>query len=129
MIDAYTEIEGGRTTTTKSNKEKEIVLRIHHNLAPIKIAILPLSKKDSLKKIAEKIYHNLKKHWTVQYDEASSIGRRYRRQDEIGTSYCLTVDFDSIEDKKVTIRDRDTMKQERIDINNLIDFFREKLES
>jgi len=104
-------------------------LRLHHNLAPIKIAILPLSKKDPLGKIAKEIYHNLRKYWVVQYDETSSIGRRYRRQDETGTPYCLTVDFDSIEDKKVTIRDRDTMKQERIDISSLIDFFREKLQS
>ena len=128
MVDAYTEIEGGRTTTTESNKEKETVLRLHHNLAPVKIAVLPLSKKDSLKKITKEIYHNLRKYWIVQYDEASSIGRRYRRQDEIGTPYCLTVDFDSIEDKKVTVRDRDTMKQERINISDLINFFREKLE-
>jgi len=128
MFDAYTEIEGGRTTTTESNKEKEIVLRLHHNIAPIKIAVLPLSKKEPLANIAKEIYHNLRKCWTVQYDDTSSIGRRYRRQDETGTPYCLTVDFDSIEDKQVTVRDRDTMKQERININDLIDFFREKLE-
>ncbi len=129
IIDAYTEIEGGRTLTTKSNKEREIVLFLHHNLAPIKIAILPLSKKDPLGKMAKEIQCKLRKYWTVKYDETSSIGRRYRRQDEIGTPYCLTVDFDSIEDKKVTIRDRNTMEQERVNISDLVDFFREKLES
>jgi len=69
----------------------------------------------------------LKKYWMVQYDEVGSIGRRYRRQDEIGTLYCVTVDFDSLDDKKVTIRDRDTMKQERISIEELIDYLKDKL--
>jgi len=127
LVDAYEEIKGGRTTTTKSNKEQEVVLRLHKDLAPIKAAILPLSKKEPLKKVAQDIYQNLKKYWMVQYDEVGSIGRRYRRQDEIGTLYCITVDFDSLDDKKVTIRDRDTMKQKRISIEELTDYLKDKL--
>ncbi len=127
LTDAYEEIKGGRTTTTRSNKEQEVVLRLHKDLAPIKVAILPLSKKEPLKKVAQSIYKDLKKYWMVQYDEVGSIGRRYRRQDEIGTLYCVTVDFDSLDDKKVTIRDRDTMKQERISIEELIDYLKDKL--
>lgn len=127
LIDAYEEISGGRTTTTESKKEKEVVLRLHKDLAPIKVAILPLSKKDSLIKLAQDINKELKKRWMTQYDEIGSIGRRYRRQDEIGTLYCVTVDFESLEDKKITIRDRDTMKQERIAIKDLIGSLNEKL--
>jgi len=127
LVDAYEEIKGGRTTTTKSNKEQEVVLRLHKDLAPIKAAILPLSKKEPLKKLAQSIYKDLKKYWMVQYDEVGSIGRRYRRQDEIGTLYCITIDFDSLDDKKVTIRDRDTMKQKRIRIKELTDYLKDKL--
>jgi len=128
LVDAYKEIKGGRTTTTQANKEQEVVLRLHKDLAPIKVAILPLSKKEPLKKVAQGIYKDLKKYWMVQYDEVSSIGRRYRRQDEIGTLYCITVDFDSLNDKKVTIRDRDTMKQNRVAINALVDYLKNKLD-
>jgi glycyl-tRNA synthetase len=127
LLDAYEEIEGGRTTTTESNKEKEVVLRLHKSLAPIKVAILPLSKKEPLASKAQEIATELRKYWTVMYDESQSIGRRYRRQDEIGTPYCVTVDFDTIEkDQKVTVRDRDTMEQERININELISFIQNK---
>jgi len=127
LIDAYEEIKGGRTTTTKSNKEQEVVLHLHKDLVPIKAAILPLSKKEPLKNLAKDIYKDLKKYWMVQYDEVGSIGRRYRRQDEIGTLYCITIDFDTLDDKKVTIRDRDTMKQDRINIKELIDYLKDKL--
>ena len=123
LVDAYTEISGGRSTTTQSNKEVEVIMRLDKKLAPIKIAVLPLSKKDNLTPVAKEIYQNLRPHWACDYDEVSSIGRRYRRQDEIGTPYCLTVDFDSLEDKAVTVRDRDTMKQERIKIAELVDYF------
>ena len=87
---------------------------------------MPLVKKEQLTKLARKIFNFLKNNYTLQYDEVGSIGRRYRRQDEIGTPYCLTVDFDSLIDKKVTVRDRDTMKQERIFISELGDYFGEK---
>lgn len=127
LIDAYEEIEGGRTTTTKSIKESEIVLRLHKKLAPIKVAILPLSRKEELTKPAYEIYRNLQKHFMCQYDETASIGKRYRRQDEIGTPYCITFDFDSVEDKKVTVRDRDTMEQVRIATIDLAKYLEDKL--
>lgn len=126
MLEAYTEIEGGRSTTTESNKAKEVVLKLHPKLAPIKIAILPLSKKENLSAKAESIYAELSKSYRVQYDETGSIGKRYRRQDEIGTPYCLTVDFDTLENNKVTVRDRDTMKQDLVDIAELKAYFLEK---
>ena len=96
-------------------------------IAPIKAAILPLVKKEPLKKLAEEIYKDLREEWMVQYDETGSVGRRYRRQDEIGTPFCITVDFDSLEDNAVTVRDRDTMKQDRVKIAELIDYLEEKL--
>jgi len=126
LLDAYDEIKGGRSTTTESVKEVEVVLRLDKRLAPIKIAILPLSKKPELEKIAKEIQSNLRGTYMTMYDVTGSIGKRYRRQDEIGTPYCLTVDFDSLEDKKVTVRDRDTMKQDRVAIKDLESYFKEK---
>jgi len=128
LIDAYKEVEGGRTTTTESNKEQEVVLRLHKDLAPYKAAILPLSKKEEVSGPAKEIYNNLQKYFMVAFDDVASIGRRYRRQDEIGTPYCITYDFDSNEDKKVTVRDRDTMKQERVLIDELVDYLKAKYE-
>ncbi len=127
LLDAYDEIEGGRTTTTESNKDKEVVLHLHKSLAPIKVAILPLSKKEPLAAAAQKIYDELKSKFMCAYDDVASIGRRYRRQDEIGTPFCVTVDFDTLEDKKVTIRDRDSMKQERVALAELPTILNEKL--
>jgi len=127
LIDAYEEVKGGRTTTTESIKESETMLKLHQDLAPIKIAVLPLSKKDEITKPAKKIYDDLKKYFMAEYDETGSIGKRYRRHDEIGTPYCLTVDFESLEDKKVTVRDRDTMVQKRIEISKLVEYFNAKL--
>ena len=126
LIDAYQEIEGGRSTTTKSIKEKEVVLRLDPRLAPIKIAILPLSKKEPLAKKALEIYDSLVQEYRIQYDQTGSIGKRYRRQDEIGTPYCLTVDFESLGDEQVTIRERDSMQQERIKIEELLEYFKDK---
>lgn len=104
----------------------ETVLHFKPQLAPVKIAILPLVKK--LSNEAQEIYHDLKNCYSdIEFDESGSIGRRYRRQDEIGTPYCVTVDFDSLDDKKVTVRDRDSMKQDRIDIKELKNYFWEKL--
>lgn len=123
---AYTEIEGGRSTTTESNKEKEVVLRLPYALAPIKIAVLPLSKKEHLSELSRSILMELKKKWVVMYDETASIGKRYRRQDEIGTPYCVTIDFESLEDHKVTVRDRDTMQQDRVAIDDLESYFNTK---
>lgn len=127
LCDAYTEIEGGRTTTTESNKEMEVVLRLHPALAPIKVAVLPLSKKPELTKVAEDLLAKLRPHFMAAYDEVSSIGRRYRRQDEIGTPYCVTIDFETLQDKAVTIRDRDTMKQERISLQEVVKYLQDKL--
>ncbi|NQU78063.1 glycine--tRNA ligase [Candidatus Falkowbacteria bacterium] len=127
LIDAYKEVKGGRSTTTESNKDEEVVLRLDKRLAPIKVAVLPLSKKEPLTKLAKEIQSNLSKHFNCAYDAVASIGRRYRRQDEIGTPYCITIDFDSLEDKKVTVRDRDTMEQDRIAIAELEQYLREKL--
>jgi len=126
LIDAYSEIEGGRTKTTESTKETEVVLKLHRDLAPIKIAVLPLSKKEKLQEKTLEIQKKLQNKYMTMYDETGSIGKRYRRQDEIGTPYCLTVDFDTLEDNSVTIRDRDTMEQERISIKELDTFFQDK---
>lgn len=127
LIESYSAVEGGRSTTKESVKEEEIVLKLPKNLAPIKVAVLPLSKKPELQKIAEPLAQELRSRFTVAYDETASIGKRYRRQDEIGTPYCVTVDFDSVNDKAVTVRDRDTMEQERVPIQKLAGYLAEKL--
>ena len=101
-------------------------MRLHPALAPFKAAILPLSKK--LSEPAREVYTKLAKKFMVDYDDAGSIGKRYRRQDEIGTPYCITFDFDSLEDQAVTIRDRDTMSQERVKIDDLPAWIESKLE-
>ena len=106
--------------------DSRVVLHLHPALAPYKVAVLPLSKKLSEK--AEEVYANLSKKFMCDYDEAGSIGKRYRREDEIGTPYCVTVDFDTLEDNKVTIRDRDTMEQVRVSIDELENWINEKLE-
>lgn len=124
LADAYAEIEGGRTTTTESTKEQEVVLRLAKNLAPIKVAIFPLSKKPELTQVAHKLHELVRKEYMSMYDEVASIGRRYRRQDEIGTPYGVTVDFETLEDKAVTVRDRDTMKQDRMKMAVLMDYLR-----
>lgn len=127
MLNGYEEIEGGRSTTTEANKEIEIVLRLHPAIAPYKAAVLPLSKKLELSVPAKELAAKLRERWMIDYDEVASIGRRYRREDEIGTPYCITFDFDSLEDKKVTVRDRDTMAQDRVAIDELESYLEEKL--
>jgi glycyl-tRNA synthetase len=108
LMDCYTEEE--------VNGEERTVLKLHPRLAPTKAAVFPLSKKEPVSTIARELYDDLKGDYRIFYDDSGSIGRRYRRQDEAGTPFCVTVDFDTIEDKQVTIRDRDTLKQERIPI-------------
>jgi glycyl-tRNA synthetase len=121
LLDAYEEIKGGRTVTTESAKEVEVVLRLHKRIAPIQVAVLPLLKND--KKLiakAREVYQLVKPYFMCQYDESGTIGRRYRRQDEIGTPVCITIDHRTLEDNTVTIRDRDTMEQERVKVQDLI---------
>lgn len=120
LTEAYQEVKGGRTETTESNKEVEVVLRLDKKLSPVKAAVLPLVKnKPELIKRAEEICQELKVNFPVQYDESGSIGRRYRRQDEIGTYLCITIDFQTLEDNAVTVRNRDTMAQERVSVKDL----------
>ncbi len=119
LIDAYHEEE--------VKGEKRVVLRFHKDLAPVKVAVLPLSRHEKLVPLAREVYDMLRGSWNTQYDDAQSIGRRYRRQDEIGTPFCVTIDFDSLEDKAVTIRERDTMNQERVPIAELRERLKEKL--
>ncbi len=127
LCDAYEEIKGGRTETTKSTKEEEVALKFNKAVAPIKVAVFPLLKnKPDLVKKAREVYKLLKEDFVCQYDEVDSIGRRYRRQDEIGTPYCITIDFDTLEKDDVTLRDRDTMGQERIQIKELKDVLRSR---
>ncbi len=126
LIDAYSESEA-RSGKEDAVHEMEVTLKLPKALAPIKIAVLPLSKKEELQKPALSIISDLQKHWMCQYDETGSIGKRYRRQDEIGTPYCITVDFETANDQAVTVRDRDTMQQERVKVAELVSYFREKL--
>jgi glycyl-tRNA synthetase len=99
--------------------EKRAVLKLDHRLAPIKVAVLPLSRNADLSPKARDLAAQLRKNWNIDFDDAGAIGRRYRRQDEIGTPYCITVDFETLEDNAVTIRDRDTMAQERIGLDQV----------
>ena len=96
------------------------MLRLHPRLAPYKVAVLPLSKKDTLTPLTRQIYATLADRYMVDYDETQAIGKRYRRQDEIGTPLCVTVDFDSLEDGAVTIRDRDSTEQVRVPVDSLL---------
>jgi glycyl-tRNA synthetase len=104
--------------------EIRVVLHLHHRLAPYKVAVLPLSKKDTLTPLAREVLRSLQPHFMCDYDETQNIGKRYRRQDELGTPYCVTIDFDSLDDGAVTVRDRDSMDQERIAIPDLVDHLR-----
>ncbi len=126
LVDAYSESEA-RSGKEDAVHEMEVTLRLPKELAPIKIAVLPLSRKEELIKPAEEIVQKLQKHWMCQYDETASIGKRYRRQDEIGTPYCLTVDFETANDQSVTVRDRDTMQQDRVKLADLENYFKERL--
>ena len=108
-------------------KDSRVVLKIPPALAPVKLAVLPLVRKDGLPEIARKIVDNLKFGFNCQYDEKDSIGKRYRRQDAIGTPFCVTVDHQTAQDNTVTIRYRDSMEQERVDISRLEEIISEKV--
>lgn len=126
FCDAYREEV---TTDDKGQEDVRVVLGFHPDIAPYKVAVLPLSKKEELSSIAEKLRDDLAEEWDVTYDEAASIGKRYRRQDEIGTPFCVTVDFDTINDQAVTVRHRDTMKQERIPMSQLKSYIAAQMKS
>jgi glycyl-tRNA synthetase len=119
LIDAYDEEE--------VKGEVRAILRLHPSVAPVKVAVLPLSRNEKLRPMSREIYDMLRPCFATQYDDAQSIGRRYRRQDEIGTPLCVTIDFDSLEDKQVTVRDRDSMEQVRVAVQDLVHALHDKL--
>lgn len=121
LMDAYDEEE--------VNGEVRTVLKLDHRLSPYKVAVLPLSKKDELIEPSKQVLDLLQPNWMCDYDQTQAIGRRYRRQDEIGTPYCVTIDFETIEDNEVTVRERDSMSQDRISINELVDYLSSRLVS
>jgi glycyl-tRNA synthetase len=121
MCDSYAE-------EVDDKGEKRVVLRLHPAIAPVKVAILPLSRNEKLTPTARDVHARVRKHWMTQYDDAQSIGRRYRRQDEIGTPLCVTIDFQTVEeDNAVTIRERDSMSQVRVPVEGLVEALRERL--
>jgi glycyl-tRNA synthetase len=124
LVDAYRVEEA---PTAKGDTDKRTVLGLHRDLAPIKVAVLPLSRNETLVPETRRVHDLVKLRWMCQYDDAGAIGRRYRRQDEVGTPFCVTVDFDSLEDRQVTVRERDTMQQDRIPIDSLLAYLNERL--
>ena len=124
LLSAYHEEEA---PTADGKVEKRTVLRLDSRLAPIKVAVLPLSKNEKLVPLADEVADSLRPHFMIDVDVAGSIGRRYRRQDEVGTPRCVTVDFDTIDDRAVTVRDRDSMTQERVSLDRLVDHLREQI--
>jgi glycyl-tRNA synthetase len=125
MLEAYHEEEA--PTAKKGETDKRVVMKFPFWLAPFKCAVLPLSNKEKITTISQPLYDNLRRNFVCDYDETQSIGKRYRRQDEIGTPLCITVDFETTKDDAVTVRHRDTMKQERIKIKELTNYLYEKL--
>ena len=123
-MDAFTEDEA---PNSKGEMEKRAVMKLDPRLAPVKVAVLPLSRNADLSPKAKDLAMELRKNWNVDFDDAGAIGRRYRRQDEIGTPFCITVDFESLDDQAVTIRERDTMAQSRIAIDQVQNYLAPKL--
>jgi glycyl-tRNA synthetase len=111
LVDAYAEDEA---PNAKGGVETRTVLRLDPRLAPVKVAVLPLSRNEQLSPAARDLAAELRGYWNVDFDDAAAIGKRYRRQDEIGTPFCVTIDFETLDDQAVTIRERDTMAQERV---------------
>ena len=124
LLDAYTEDEA---PNTKGGMDKRTVLRLDPRLAPVKVAVLPLSRHADLSPVARDLSGQLRQHWNIEFDETQAIGKRYRRQDEIGTPFCVTVDFDTLDDQAVTIRERDTMAQERVALDKVADYLAPRL--
>ena len=121
LVDSYREEE--------VRGETRVLLKLHKDLCPVQVSVLPLSRNQRLLPLSQQVFESVRVHFRAQYDDAQSIGRRYRRQDEIGTPLCVTVDFDSLDDNAVTIRDRDTMEQSRVPIEGLVDVLRQNLAS
>jgi len=124
LVDAYHEEEA---PNAKGGTDTRTVLKLDPRLAPVKAAVLPLSRNEQLSPIAREVAEQLRGDWNIDFDDAGAIGRRYRRQDEIGTPFCVTVDFDSLDDRAVTVRDRDTMGQERVPLEGLHAYLAERL--
>ena len=124
LVDAYTEDEA---PNTKGGVDTRVVLRLDKRLAPVKVAVLPLSRNADLSPKAKDLAAELRRNWNVEFDDSGAIGRRYRRQDEIGTPYCVTVDFDTLEDHAVTVRERDSMAQVRVSLDSVSPYFAERL--
>ncbi len=124
LVDAYEEEE---VPNAKGSVDTRVVLKLDPRLSPIKVAVLPLSRNEALSPLAREVADSLRGDWVIDFDDAQAIGRRYRRQDEIGTPFCVTVDFDSLEDNAVTVRDRDTMQQERVPVAELKQYLAERL--
>ena len=124
MVDAYAEEEA---PTATGGTDLRPVLKLAKRLAPVKVAVLPLSRNEALSPKARELAAQLRKNWNVDFDDAQAIGRRYRRQDEIGTPFCITVDFDTLEDQAVTVRDRDTMGQERVALDQVEGYLAQRL--
>jgi len=124
LVEAYAEDEA---PNSKGGVDKRVVLRLDHRLAPVKAAVLPLSRHEDLSPKARDLAATLRKSWNIEFDDAQAIGRRYRRQDEIGTPFCITVDFDSLQDQAVTIRERDSMAQERVSLDQVQGYLAQRL--
>jgi glycyl-tRNA synthetase len=124
LLDAYDE---DKAPNSKGGEDVRTVLRLDPRLSPVKVAVLPLSRNADLSPKAKDLSAKLRKYYNVEFDDAGAIGRRYRRQDEIGTPYCVTVDFDTLEDQAVTVRERDSMAQERIGMDQLVDWLIKRL--
>ena len=124
LLDAYAEDEA---PNTKGGVDRRVVLRLDRRLAPVKAAVLPLSRNERLTPVAKDLAAALRRSWNVEFDDAGAIGRRYRRQDEIGTPYCITVDFESLDDQAATIRDRDSMTQQRVSLDAVAGYLTERL--
>lgn len=126
LLDAYDE---DQAPNSKGGVDTRTVLRFDPRLAPVKVAVLPLSRNADLSPKAKDLAAELRKRWNVEFDDAGAIGRRYRRQDEIGTPFCVTVDFDTLDDQAVTVRERDTMQQERIGLDSIVGWLATRLPS
>jgi glycyl-tRNA synthetase len=124
LIDSYHEDEA---PNAKGGVDTRTVLRLDRRLAPVKAAVLPLSRNEQLSPVARELAADLREDWMIEFDDAGAIGRRYRRQDEIGTPFAVTVDFDTLDDKAVTVRERDTMAQERVSLDRLHGYLAERL--